>query len=711
MTRREALSLPILSVAPAWRDAEGRPAPDQNLSVPNPHYSRCLPDYLRGLAAEAYERRNREIATLTTAAAISARQHWARETFWNLIGGRPERTPLNSKTMASLERPGYRMEKVVYESRPGFFITANLYLPAGAKGRLPGVVFSMGHSPNGKADASYQRCAQGLAQSGYVVLAFDPMGQGERVYYLGSSKRHSRLANPDAEHTVPGRQMILYGDTVTRMQVWDAIRSLDFLAAHPQVDPKRIGATGHSGGGTVTMLLSAADERLAAAAVIMGNTENVACAKFHPPGSTDDAEQNLPGSAPLGFDRWDLLYPLAPKPLLVAVSDKDCYATYSPEYIADGTEQFDKLRKIYEVLGRPEAIAWGHTPLPHALGYDCRMQIYNWFGRWLKGDTQPVTEEPPVKPEPDEATHVTESGSTIVSLGSATPFSLLKQYQHAKTAAPLEKLLAFDRPAPDTRFEVKSRVKARTVQVEALEVRSAPGVLAPAWLLTPEKHDANTPVLLALDPQSREALWFASEVDHVLPVTAPLVCAADVRGVGDLTPEFSPGASEYARWHEAEENYAWCSLIFGKPLVGQRVTDILAVVAALASHPLTAGRPIKLAARGKLTVPALLAAALEPRIAELYLADGLVSFADIAAKEDYRHPFANFVPHLLNHTDLPDIAHSLAPRRILLAGAVDGRDRALSVEATRAVYSGDHVTIAPRADWTVRGLTAWVLGG
>jgi len=289
-------------------------------------YSRCLPDFLRDLAQRAYTARNREIAKLTTPAAIQARQKWVRETFWNLAGGMPERTPLHARTVGSFDREGYRVEKLLYETVPEFHVAANLYMPRSGKPPYPGILFQMGHSGNGKAYDSYQSCCQGLARLGYLVLAFDPMGQGERIYYPNASLRATRLRSSDEEHTLPGRQLLLLGNTSSRLQVWDAIRSLDYLAAHPMVDPARLGSTGQSGGGTLTMLLAAVDDRLAAAAVCMGNTENFACANFNPPGSTDDAEQNLLGSGPLGFDRWDLLYPLAPKPLLIEVSAKDSSA-------------------------------------------------------------------------------------------------------------------------------------------------------------------------------------------------------------------------------------------------------------------------------------------------------------------------------------------------------------------------------------------------
>ncbi|MGH9667368.1 MAG: alpha/beta hydrolase family protein, partial [Bryobacteraceae bacterium] len=350
-----------------------------------------LPDYLRAQAERSYRLRNSAIAKLTTEAAIRERQRWVTQTFWKLNGGMPERTPLNARTVGSFEREGYRVEKIVYESQPNFYISANLYIPVTSRPPFPGVLVQMGHTLDGKA--GYQRICQWLARFGYLVLGFDPMGQGERTYYPGRTPSRSRLG-ADEEHTRPGRQMLLKGDSSMRMQTWDAVRSLDYLAAHPLVDPGRLASTGQSGGGTNTMLLAAVDNRIAAAAVSCGNTENIACSDFNPPGSTDDGEQNPVGGGPLGFDRWDLLYPLAPKPLLVLASDKDFFGTYSPNYISSGTEEFGKLKRIYETLGHAGSIAWFGTPLPHGLAYDMRIQIYNWFGRWLKGETKIIAEEP-----------------------------------------------------------------------------------------------------------------------------------------------------------------------------------------------------------------------------------------------------------------------------------------------------------------------------
>src|SRR6516225_5757186 len=414
-------------------------------------YARCLPDFLSDLAAAAYERRNAEIARLTTSEAIRARQQWVRETFWKLVGGMPERTPLNPRTVGSFDRAGYRLEKVVYESQPGFHVAANLYIPTTDKPPYPGVLFQMGHSTNGKASGAYQQFCQGLARLGYLVLAFDPMGQGERIYYPAvASPSRSRLG-ADEEHTYPGRQMILKGITSTRLQTWDAMRSLDYLASHPLVDPRRLASTGQSGGGTTTMLLAAVDDRLAAAAPCCANTENIACANFISPGSTDDAEQDLIGSGPVGFDRWDLLYPLAPKPLLVLVSERDFFGTYSPNYITSGTEELRQLRAVYTTLGHADCLAWYRSPLPHGLSYAMRLQIYSWFGRWLKGESRPVTVEPETAPEPDSTLSVSESGSVVRSFQSETPFTLIQKHAVSKRPVDLATLLGVEKPGLEYR--------------------------------------------------------------------------------------------------------------------------------------------------------------------------------------------------------------------------------------------------------------------
>ncbi len=666
-------------------------------------YSKCLPDHFSALASAAYEKRNRELAGLTNAESIHKRQAWVRETFWKLIGGEPERTPLNPRNTGQFERPGYRLEKVVYESRPGLFVTANLYVPTAGKPPFPAVLFQMGHYYTGKAYPSYQKCCQGLARLGYVVLAFDPMGQGERIAYLDRSGINTRLGSIDEEHSVPGKQMLLLGDTASRYQVWDAIRSLDYLASLRFVDPQRLASTGQSGGGTLTMLLACADSRLAAAAVCSGNTEDVACADFDPPGSTDDAEQDLIGSGPLGFDRWDLLYPIAPKPLLVLVSAHDFFGTYSPRYLSDGREEYEKLRKCYEVLGRADQLGWRSTPLPHSLTYSLRLNIYNWFEKWLKNSDRPIEQEPAVAPEEDRTLWVGPTGNVTRDFGSLGPFDFIKRQAEAvaaqEPAGHWNEALALRMPARDLKMRKLARTPSEDAAIEAVEVQSAPRVWVPAWLFTPGKLNANRSALLVLDDRGRNANAAEDGLYHRIARKGQIVCAADIRWMGDTRPEVGRGNPGYTIPHDSEEDFAWASLILGDSLLAQRVEDILAVAQAMRNDPAFGNRRLAVAAKGRLTVPALFAFASSSIIDSLYLAGGLVSYRNLLETENYRQPLSNFAWNLFHLTDLPKVAAQAAPRSIHLAGTVDAANDRMDTAAVRNIYSAGNTRISAEPDW------------
>lgn len=617
-------------------------------------YARCLPDYLAGLAAEAEARRNARIARLTTPPAIRDYQNWVRTTFRKLVGPLPERTPLNVRTTSAFERERYGVEKIVYESRPGLFVPANLYLPKGGTAPYPGVLFQMGHSTNGKAYALYQRCCQGLVQLGYMVLAFDPMGQGER--------RLTASRSATDEHTIPGRQMLLAGETATGAMLWDAMRSLDVLAAHPQVDARRLASTGQSGGATLTMILAAMDERLAVAAVSSGNTENFAVTPFLAPGSSDDAEQDLVGSGPLSFDRWDMLWPLAPKPLLIAASAHDFFGTYSPAYERSGRAEFAKLARAYTTLGAAGRLEFFESPLPHALSYPMRMATYRWFDRFLGQQERDRHEEPPTNPEADETLWCGASGSTVKDFGSKTPAGLTRERAreiHTPAApADLRALLGMDAAGAAPKLEVRATVQYRDCTVQAVEANTAKSVWVPAWLFLPKREWSR--LLVLVEPNGRNGAWHEEELYDQLAGRGIAVCAVDVRGVGDLEPQFGGGAAGYARGHQTEENYAWASLILGRSLLGQRTTDLVGMVQALAgAYPRA---KIAMAARERMTVPALCAAALEPRVTKVMLVRHLPSWRSVVEAETYSCPLSSMAAGVLGVTDLPEIARGMGER-------------------------------------------------
>jgi hypothetical protein len=244
---------------------------------------------------------------------------------------------------------------------------------------------------------------------------------------------------------------------------------------------------------------------------------------------------------------------------------------------------------------------------------------------------------------------------------------------------------------------VLGRAGWRDIEIQAVETQSAPDVWVPAWFYAPTAPGA---ILLLLEPGSRNARWAEGGLYQTLAAKGHPVLVPNLRGIDDLRPEFGRGAVRYTRPHNDEEHYAWASLMLGKPLLGQRVTDILALVAAV-------GRPVHIAALEHMTVPALCAAALDRRIERLHLVRPLVSFEDLAGREDYRHPFANFVPSLLRHTDLPEIAASIAPRKITLAGAVDGAESPVREEKVREIYrSAANIPVRADAAWTADALLA-----
>jgi dienelactone hydrolase len=697
MTRRELISLTALGAVGTRLAAADLPGFYYR------DYSRCLPDHLTALARAAYVRRNRQMATLTNAEAIRKQQRWATATLWKLIGGEPERTPLNPRITGTFDRDGYRLEKIVYESRPRVFVTANLYVPSTGKAPYPGILFQMGHSLQGKAYASYQKCCQGLARLGYVVLAFDPMGQGERIYYPDATGTNTRVGSADDEHTHPGKQLLLLGRTASQFQLWDAVRSLDYLASHPSVDPERLASTGQSGGATLTMLLACVDARLRAAVVSSGNTENFACANFNPPGSTDDAEQNFIGSGALGFDRWDLLYPLAPKPLLVLVSAHDFYGTYSPRYLDNGREEYLKLAKIYQILGHREQLDWRDTPLPHGLTYSLRLATYNWFERWLKGSARPIEREPPVSPEPVNALWTGTAGNVIRDQNSLRPFDLIqeqaRQVGRASPSTAWVESLQIRFPSREIKLERLTRTPSEGVRIEAVEVRSAPEVWVPAWFFVPAQRDNNRAALLLLDDKGRNINATEDGLCHRLARAGVLTCAADVRGTGDTRPEVGRGNPGYTIPHDSEEDLAWASLILGKTLLAQRIEDILTLVHALKNDEAVTGRRIVVAARGRLTVPALFAFAASPSIDSLYLAGGLVSYQNLLETEFYRQPLANFGWDLFRRTDLPLLAAGSAPRPVHLAGAVDAAGNRMDLAALRGIYVSQNIRISSDPAW------------
>src|SRR5262249_47527099 len=151
-----------------------------------------------------------------------------------------------AKILGTIEASDYVIEKLVFESFPGYFVSALLYKPRSITGRVPGILSPCGHSPEGKAASTYQMLHINLVKRGYVVLNYDPVGQGERSQFWDAEKKQSRFNLVCGEHAVLGNPLYLLGTNLARYRIEDGIRALDYLASVPEVDAERIGCVGNS---------------------------------------------------------------------------------------------------------------------------------------------------------------------------------------------------------------------------------------------------------------------------------------------------------------------------------------------------------------------------------------------------------------------------------------------------------------------------------
>jgi dienelactone hydrolase len=257
----------IFSLIIAWLYVSPVQASGSNNDSLEPlnRFPRMVQEYFVKNVRRVEQQADKRRAALKTRVDAQAYVQDVREKIQQSFGPWPEKTPLKSRITGVVERADYKIEKIIFESRPNFLVTANLYVPKGRKFPLPAVVGTCGHSSNGKASELYQSFSQGLARQGYIVLIFDPLGQGERLQYPDENLK-SKIGVGVREHLYAGNQQFLVGDFLGSWRAWDGIRALDYLLTRKEVDPKHIGVTGNSGGGTMTTWLCGVENRWTMAA-------------------------------------------------------------------------------------------------------------------------------------------------------------------------------------------------------------------------------------------------------------------------------------------------------------------------------------------------------------------------------------------------------------------------------------------------------------
>lgn len=677
-----------------------------------PHAARDIPrsqrdfwnDWPRFMCAQidrAGADRQALLARIQSRAAIVDRAAAVRSRVWQILGGRPAETPLNARIVGTIPRQGYRIDKLIYESLPGVYVTAHLYLPATGKAPFPAILAPLGHTSEGKNYRNYQYCYQNLARKGYAVLAYDPFGQGERHQYLIPGTSEPRMG-PTAEHNQAGRPMLLLGTALARYRVWDAMRSIDYLLSRPEVDGHRIGCTGHSGGATVTMYLMTLEPRIQAAVAVEGNYENVAGPYFDPPGAIADAEQNMAGSLNVGIDRGDLLTAFAPKPFLLCYTVHDEGQTYSPLYQEAIAQNYAELERIYGILGAQERLGIRAGHLPHELDFYSRRALYGWFNRWL-GNADAGVDEAPFDVAPAALLNCTPTGQVLTSLGGRSLVQVNRD--HAKQVLPPGLLMTGDVAAVRSTISEKltsllalpsSRSPLRAARLSAddggglhteeFQIESEPGVRVVGWFVKTEAGAARHPVVLSISD---------NDVNDVVAEPTPFravldqgyaVASINLRGMGLSTPRMPSGGPVFYRGMQLSERFAWTNLVLGKPAIGQRVWDILRTLDYLDERSDIDSSRIRILGRGSAGVAGGLATVLDPRVGSLLLTRAIPSWQSIIEAEDYSVSLDWFIPGILQNFDLPDLLASVAPRPVWIYDAVDADGQPISESALRDIY-------------------------
>ncbi|MFP6584509.1 MAG: prolyl oligopeptidase family serine peptidase [Candidatus Hydrogenedentota bacterium] len=586
------------------------------------------------------------------------------------LGPWPETTPLNARITSSFKRDTYIVENIIFESRPGFLVTANLYIPTNKPHPLPGVIGTCGHTKNGKA--GYQEFAQGLARQGYVVLIYDPIGQGERLQY-GDGNGGSKIGVGVREHLHAGNQQFLVGENIASWRAWDGIRALDYLLTRPEVDPNHIGVTGNSGGGTMTTWLCGADQRWTMAApscfvtTFRRNLENE---------EPQDTEQCPPKALALGLDHADFLLANAPDPIIILAKEKDFFDVRGSE------ETFAQMQHIYSLLGNRDQIGFFAGKGPHGYTQDNREAMYRWFNAITKiSDAQ---SEPTITIEDDKTLRCTPKGQ-VAELTSKTVFDftsekskrLAKSRKRIANNSELKEVVAqslrldnLPTSAPDYRIlkpvDGGAYPKPRHTRYA---IETEPGIQAIAYRLSDENLPARP------THSNAEAILYVSHVstDYELkkePLTKELVTqnpesifyGLDVRGIGESRPDVARSNS-FLDAYGGDYMHASHGIMLDEPYVGRKTFDVLRSIQWLVSRGHTR---IHLVGRGWATIPATFAALISDNVHRVTLKAAPESYASIAETELYNWPLSYIVPNVLEHFDLPDCYAHLKSRNLTL---------------------------------------------
>jgi hypothetical protein len=329
-----------------------------------------------------------------------------KQSLLDAIGGLPtEKTDLHAAVTGRIAGNGYHIEKLIYQSLPGFYVTALVYVPENGDKLHPAVLVPAGHATNGKDH--YQALSERLALRGYLVISWDPVGQGERSQFWDAKAKKSRYNLVCGEHGVMGNLAYLAGANLARWEVWDGMRAVDYLLSRLDVDAKRINVTGTSGGGTQTALLGALDDRIKVIipscyiTALPTRVENRIFADYD-----SDPEQDPYGLISRGIDNAGTLLIMYPRPVMIATATLDFFA------VQGSHKTYSEVSAIYSRFGHADRIAFAESYNKHSYSVKNQEQALSFLDRFNK---MPVRHGlPAVTAYTDAELQVTKSGQVTV---------------------------------------------------------------------------------------------------------------------------------------------------------------------------------------------------------------------------------------------------------------------------------------------------------
>jgi len=624
------------------------------------------------------DNRKKVINRLKTKDDWLARQSEVRKKLSKVIGPFPERTPLNAQITGELDRGDYRIELLLYESMPGYYVDGAIYIPKGLKGKAPAIFYACGHSLEGFKVGIYQHIIINLVKKGFVVLTIDPMGQGERYQYWDPKAKKLKFTIPDHEHSYAGAQCMISGYSTGYYFLWDMIRGVDYLLTRNEVDPARIGVTGRSGGGNLSAYLGAVDDRIVAAAPECYITGYEYIYKSIGP---QCAEQNLYGMIGAGLDHADFIEARAPKPTMIIGTTRDFFSMQGTR------ESYEEAKNMYEALGAGELLTLVVDDTVHRSTKSNREAMYAFFQKYLDNPGSPDDMEVEV-PKPG-LLQVTSSGQIIESLESETVFSLnrkivekqLSVLQEARNnpdahlkGLPMKvtQLSGFVYPQEFGHGVFSGRYVKPEYILEKYLIPGSGDYMLPAVLLKPKMNNSGSFVLF-LDSEGMENAANRDSLAHELVQNGHSVLLMDLPGVGSMGPGYMKGDSyigniSYGQWTSAS--------LVGKSFVALRAEDIIRAIRFI-KNELTNFGALSVIVKGPLESEILHAAVFEPYIRNVSLIYPFLSYADVATTRFYKPAFIPYiVAGAIQAYDLPDLMACQSSGKLLIIDplAADGSE-------------------------------------